>query len=267
MDNDNRIARLEQQIDELSSKHDVLHHQLAQAQRDQWQSRIEDLEVQFHLGAMEANDRANSLLEDLRRKWAEVRGAGGRSVVHGERGGGDDAQRPREGSTGPPPGPARQQGADIVLIADARLADGTPAQIRQLVPEDREDLREAYEHLPESRRRRFLGAVPHLTDAMLDHLVDEVDGVDHVALVLTTDGEDDVPLPVGVARMIRYEHEPSAADVGVTVRDEWQGRGVATALLSELVRNDRRASPGSSRPWRRTTRRCWPCWPGSARWT
>ena len=73
MDNDNRIARLEQQIDELSSKHDVLHHQLAQAQRDQWQSRIEDLEVQFHLGAMEANDRANSLLEDLRRKWAEVR--------------------------------------------------------------------------------------------------------------------------------------------------------------------------------------------------
>lgn len=110
-------------------------------------------------------------------------------------------------------------------------------QIRPLVPDDREVLREAYEHLsPESRRRRFLGAVPHLTDAMLSHLVDEVDGVDHVALVLTTVGEDDVPVPVGVARMIRYAHEPSAADVGVTVRDEWQGRGVATALLAELVR-------------------------------
>lgn len=73
MDNDARIARLEQQIDELRSKQDVLNHQLAQAQRDQWQNRIEDLEVQFHLGAMEANDRARSLLEELRRRWAEAR--------------------------------------------------------------------------------------------------------------------------------------------------------------------------------------------------
>lgn len=73
MDNNDRIATLEQQINELSTKQDVLIHQLAQAQRDQWQSRIEDLEVQFHLGAMEANDRATTLLAELRRKWSEVR--------------------------------------------------------------------------------------------------------------------------------------------------------------------------------------------------
>ena len=73
MNSEERIAKLEAQIDELRSKQDALNHQLARAQRDQWQSRIEDLEVQFHLGAMEANDRATALLEELRRRWAEVR--------------------------------------------------------------------------------------------------------------------------------------------------------------------------------------------------
>ena len=71
---------------------------------------------------------------------------------------------------------------------------------------------------------------------MLDHLVDEVDGVDHVALVLVVIGDDHKGVPVGLARMIRYADDPTAADVAVTVVDEWQGRGVATALLAELVR-------------------------------
>jgi RimJ/RimL family protein N-acetyltransferase len=71
---------------------------------------------------------------------------------------------------------------------------------------------------------------------MLDHLVDEVDGIDHVALAFVALDEDNVGTPVGVARMIRYEDRPTAADVAVTVLDEWQGRGVATALLAELVR-------------------------------
>ena len=98
-------------------------------------------------------------------------------------------------------------------------------------------LRDTYERLsPETRWRRFLGNVPHLTDTMLDHLVDEVDGIDHVALVLAVIGDDHQGTPVGVARIIRYEHEPTAADVAVTVVDEWQGRGVATALLAELMR-------------------------------
>jgi hypothetical protein len=74
MTSDERIARLEAQIETLKTQQSELYQQLAQAQRDQWQGRIEDLEVQMHLGAMEANDKAAALMDELRGRWAEARG-------------------------------------------------------------------------------------------------------------------------------------------------------------------------------------------------
>lgn len=123
------------------------------------------------------------------------------------------------------------------MITEVRLAEGTRAFIWPLLRVDREALREGYETLSaESRHHRFLSGVPHLTDSMLDHLVDEVDGIDHVALAFIVLDDDNLGTPVGVARMIRYSDRPTDADLAVTVIDSWQGRGVATALLSELVR-------------------------------
>lgn len=123
------------------------------------------------------------------------------------------------------------------MATEVRLRDGTPALTWSVLPEDREAIREGYERLSErSRYHRFLTGVPHLTDQLLDHLVDEVDGVDHVALVLFVLDDTHEGVPVGVARVIRYAGRPDAADVAVTVADEWQGRGVATALLRQLMR-------------------------------
>lgn len=123
------------------------------------------------------------------------------------------------------------------MVSEVQLRDGTRALTWTLLPSDREGIREGYEHLSlETRNHRFLASVPHLTDEMLDHLVDEVDQIDHVALALFVLDEDNVGEPAGVARMIRYPDRPSAADLAVTVIDKWQGRGVATALLGELMR-------------------------------
>ena len=74
MTTEERIARLEGQIEELSLRQSELQQQLAQGQLDQWQARVEDLEVQLHLASMEANDRVAALMQQLRTRWAEVRG-------------------------------------------------------------------------------------------------------------------------------------------------------------------------------------------------
>ena len=59
---------------------------------------------------------------------------------------------------------------------------------------------------------------------MLDALVDDVDGVDHVALVLLILTDDGTELPLGLARIIRYpRRRPAAADLAVTSRRRMAG--------------------------------------------
>ena len=123
---------------------------------------------------------------------------------------------------------------DLVAV---RLRDGTEAFVVPLLPANREALKQEYGQLSEQTRfDRFLAGVPELSDTMLDQLVDRVDGVDHIALVLLVVTEDGTELPLGLARIIRYPDDPTAADVAVTVVDGWRGRGVATALLEVLMR-------------------------------
>jgi RimJ/RimL family protein N-acetyltransferase len=120
--------------------------------------------------------------------------------------------------------------------SEVLLRDGTPALIWPLLPTDRAALRDGFAELSDrSRYRRFLSAVPELTDSLLAHLVEDVDGVNHVALVCVALPEGGAERPVGVGRLIRYADDRTAADIAVTVLDEWQGRGVATALTSALL--------------------------------
>lgn len=118
---------------------------------------------------------------------------------------------------------------------EIRLADGTPAWIRPLTKSDRELHAAGYEKLSaQSKYDRFLSPVPTLSPQLLDRLVDGVDGVDHIAYYVFVDGQES-PFPVAVGRIVRDPDHSDTADVAVTVQDEWQGRGIATALLRVLV--------------------------------
>lgn len=124
------------------------------------------------------------------------------------------------------------------MVERIRLGDGTEAFVWPLLPTDKDALRQEYEHLsPESRYHRFLAEVPHLTSQMLGHLVDEVDGINHAAWVLCAFPEHGPDALAGIARTIRYPDKPATADVAVTVVDDWQGKGVASALMEVLKRH------------------------------
>jgi len=114
------------------------------------------------------------------------------------------------------------------------LRDGTPIVIRPVRPEDREALREGFERLsPESRYRRFLAPMAHLSESQLTYLT-RVDHHDHEALVAIPDGDGGDGAGLGIARYVRLA-DPDAAEVAVAVADTFQGRGLGTVLLAHLL--------------------------------
>lgn len=116
------------------------------------------------------------------------------------------------------------------------LRDGSEVAIRPIEPTDKKRLLEGFERLsPESRYRRFLVPMPRLSSRLVRYFT-EVDHHDHEALVAV--GADNGE-PVGVARYVRSEDEPDAAEVAVAVVDDWHGRGVATELFRRLAERAR----------------------------
>ncbi|XXF81424.1 GNAT family N-acetyltransferase [Myxococcaceae bacterium GXIMD 01537] len=106
---------------------------------------------------------------------------------------------------------------DALLIRPARITDERPLQ--ELM----------YRLSDESCYRRFMGlkkAHPHEEMQQLVNL----DYEHNMALVACPPGTDEV---VGV---VRYDVDPATrlADVAFVVRDDWQGRGVGTALMRRI---------------------------------
>jgi GNAT superfamily N-acetyltransferase len=107
--------------------------------------------------------------------------------------------------------------------------------VRPIRPQDKSAIVEGFERMsPTSRYRRFFAPLQRLSARDLAYLT-ELDHHDHEALI----GFDAATRePVGVARYVKSA-ESIEAEVAVTVVDDWQGRGAATALLEALVERAR----------------------------
>jgi RimJ/RimL family protein N-acetyltransferase len=114
-----------------------------------------------------------------------------------------------------------------------RLPDGAPVLIRPIRPDDKGMLADGLRRLsPESAHRRFLTPKRSFSRTELRYLT-EVDGRDHVALVVEPLGQP-VRRLIAVARFVRAHDDPVAADVAIVVADEWQRRGLGSILAARL---------------------------------
>ncbi len=114
------------------------------------------------------------------------------------------------------------------------LPDGARLRLRPIVPDDKDKLVQAMEHLSaESRRRRFFTAKGGLGSDALAYFT-ELDYVDHFAWVALAEDKRGQPI-VGVARYMRLADEPGTAEIALTVADSFQGRGLGSILLEALA--------------------------------
>ena len=107
--------------------------------------------------------------------------------------------------------------------------------IRAVRPDDKERFRAAFRKLGSaSIYTRFFGYRNELSEAELEQATN-VDFDRVVALVATTGLAQQETIIAG-ARYATYEPSLKSAEVAFTVEEEYQGLGIATALLNQLVR-------------------------------
>jgi GNAT superfamily N-acetyltransferase len=103
--------------------------------------------------------------------------------------------------------------------------------LRPIAPDDKALLQAGVAALsPQSAYGRFLTGKSSLTDAELRYLT-EIDGVDHIALVVL---DRDRRL-VAVGRIVRDRTHTDTAELAVVVADAWQRRGIGRMLTRELT--------------------------------
>jgi len=128
-----------------------------------------------------------------------------------------------------------KSGAAPGAPVEYRLADGAEIFFKYLAPDDKENLNEGFRRLSkESRYKRFFAYKSELSPKELKYFT-EIDGVNHVAVAAGHRLPHGTVEGIGVARFVRREQEPDAAEPAIAVVDEWQGKGVGKALLAKLV--------------------------------
>jgi len=118
------------------------------------------------------------------------------------------------------------------------LRDGRRVTLRAIRPDDAEALRNAFDRLSgEARITRFMAPLKQLPGEMLERAVNPSPGQE-VALVAVAANDAGGEAVVAGARYYA-DARNEGAEFAVTVADEWQGLGLASALLRELIRRGR----------------------------
>jgi RimJ/RimL family protein N-acetyltransferase len=131
-------------------------------------------------------------------------------------------------------GGAEDAGYPAELEREARLRDGTRVRIRPIRPEDAPRLTAFYDRLSaHTAYQRFFTVMRRLPPDWARHLA-TVDHSRRLALVAERLGDGEPEL-IGVGR---YETPQSsdAPELAFVIEDGWQGKGLGTILLGDVLR-------------------------------
>jgi RimJ/RimL family protein N-acetyltransferase len=126
------------------------------------------------------------------------------------------------------------------------LPTGADLVVRTIGACDAQLLAQGFDRLSAtSRRNRFLGGKSALTPRELKYLT-TIDHCNHEAIgaLSPIDGSG-----IGIARYVRQTATPDVAELAVTVIDEWQGSGVGTELITQLLSRAHAAGIRCFRAW------------------
>ena len=150
-------------------------------------------------------------------------------------------QAPAENGDGPWAGQPRTMIDPAHYEATETLRDGRRIEIRAQRPEDREGLRAAVARASsESLYRRFFSVKRTFSEKEAHYFLD-IDFVHHVALVAVAD-EGGRPTIIGGARYVLVQ--PGKAEVSFAVIDDYQAKGIGSALMRHIAAIGREAGVG-----------------------
>lgn len=110
------------------------------------------------------------------------------------------------------------------------LQDGTTVRLRPIRPEDEPELSSLYARLsPETAYQRFFAVMARLPPSWA-HNFANVDYERRMAIVAV--GPDNELIAVARYDLDEAGHE---AEIAIVVQDQWQGKGLGTMLMAELL--------------------------------
>ena len=116
---------------------------------------------------------------------------------------------------------------------DIDLRDGRHVRLREIRPDDRDEVRQAFARLSsESRYMRFMSHVRELSPRTLERTVNP-QRAQELGLVAEVDAPDGIDIVAGARYFVGADGETS--EFAVTVADAWQRAGLASRLIRELI--------------------------------
>jgi RimJ/RimL family protein N-acetyltransferase len=123
--------------------------------------------------------------------------------------------------------------APFALI-EVELRDGRRVRLREIRPDDRDEVRQAFDRLSgESRYMRFMSYMKELSPQMLERTVKQPSERE-LGLVAEVAAPDGIDIVAGARYYVQADGE--TCEFAVTVADEWRKAGLASRLMRELIR-------------------------------